>query len=450
MRKTMLWSIAIGLVAVSGASPPNRPFVPALQDIPECPHDWVKSRKVEGIPQQVRSWPTLAVPEFNDCQRFILVRGGARRYTNGLFAIFAHPQLDSLEERLETVASCPLGCPEAQRASVLTSAEPAAFIYADRSYPELSIAAGSNCLFLYRNGSRWRARMVPIFSNDSNTCTVGVDPSDGVGYELLVRDATAPGLMLKDDYPPVARWDWDFNAKEHYIGIKCGAAWCEVGNLDGFEQSKAHPEAAEFPLNRFSRRSVEIKGWYDEQYLAVYEMNELVPSNILGTFFPDKDLGSDDIDQDGVDDEDDFRTWNRVARVAIEAPASPTELDLRALQVYDDKFGFVRTELGEQLNEIWLCDASLTEGGCPEVPAVVPAACLNAPGQVDGRRWWARIRSANDPPDVFRKYVCIIGRRAEDQTLYIPGTVRWRWALQDEGGWIRCEQGCCEMPGGLG
>jgi hypothetical protein len=26
-----------------------------------------------------------------------------------------------------------------------------------------------------------------------------------------------------------------------------------------------------------------------------------------------------------------------------------------------------------------------------------------------------------------------------------PGTTRWRWMANDEGGWFRCLYGCCEL-----
>jgi hypothetical protein len=31
----------------------------------------------------------------------------------------------------------------------------------------------------------------------------------------------------------------------------------------------------------------------------------------------------------------------------------------------------------------------------------------------------------------------------------VPGTARWKWDPQDEGIWVACEQGCCEMTGGF-
>lgn len=52
--------------------------------------------------------------------------------------------------------------------------------------------------------------------------------------------------------------------------------------------------------------------------------------------------------------------------------------------------------------------------------------------------WWARIVSGSDT-----RFRCVI--RRTHPGVSIPGAARWRWKVEDEGGWVRCPNGCCEI-----
>jgi hypothetical protein len=146
--RAMIWMAAgaAGVVALVACHPIRQQPAPAGP--PECPHSWER----KGVPSQ--AWPTVDVPEFNDCQRFILVDtvNGAeqRSYSRGYFAIFANPDSALVAQRAYPLDGSPV-----------TSGVPVAFIYADQgAYGPLRIARGGNCLYLYRDQRRWRARIV--------------------------------------------------------------------------------------------------------------------------------------------------------------------------------------------------------------------------------------------------------------------------------------------------
>jgi hypothetical protein len=152
-------------------------------------------------------------------------------------------------------------------------AVPVVLVYSDKeAYPLLGIDSGFNCLYLY-NPPQWKAKMVPV-SGQKDCSRENIDPALVQGTGLQVRETMASGRS-NADYPPVARWDVDAYGK-YFIGIKCLAAWCEIGTDFG-----ASPDY-------HGDRTREIKGWYDEQYLSVRTANyPSWPTAIRGTAFPD-------------------------------------------------------------------------------------------------------------------------------------------------------------------
>jgi hypothetical protein len=82
------------------------------------------------------------------------------------------------------------------------------------------------------------------------------------------------------------------------------------------------------------------------------------------------------------------------------------------------------------LNSVALCNGSETSCGIPA--GVAPCG--------DGL-WWARIANPFMPDPLYR---CVTRYPVN---MSIPGMVRWRWLASDEGEWMRCPQGCCELTG---
>jgi hypothetical protein len=261
------------------------------------------------------------------------------------------------------------------------------------TYGPLAIQPGFNCLYLFNRGS-WGAVMLHVA--DEKECLTPYDLSRTDGTILEARPAAAAGLSL-EDYPPVARWDRD-SSGTFMIGIKCGAAWCTVG------QKPVKPSAsyAASGADLRARRVREIKGWYDEQQLwSINKGNWAHPTDNVATIFADPGLHQRPLS--------DFETRDGVlaAHVAMSV-ADPT---------YKRKLNFDMARVGESLNKIYIRHDA-TAG---------PKA-----------GWSATIVSARGESRDFRVTYRHHG-------IPIPGIVRWRWKWNDETVWIACVQGCCEV-----
>jgi hypothetical protein len=223
----------------------------------------------------------------------------------------------------------------------------------------------------------------------------------------------------------VARWDWD--GTQQYIVIKCGDQWCEIGPPSGFGTSQRswandvrnRPGAANLqnfePPTPQAHRIIEVKGWYDEQRLAVQTPGVgMVPAKEPALAIPHPGLESYTIDRF------DQHEWFPSALVVL-----PPGLGAYA----------AKRNWREGVNRVYLCSGSSEECTIPvqDVPACKPGWASN-----DNREWWAKtVSSSSDTA-----YQCVT--RCE-QNMEIPGTVRWRWEEEDEKLWIRCATGCCAV-----
>ena len=433
---------------------------------PECPHDWdAKSGQFEEV------GPIRDIPEFHDCQRFIVQNTSGGFQYDSLYAIFAVSDLARIEERLPSTVPCAecflrLGRPgrtppamefQPLRERATTLGVVAARIYAEGDYRPLGIRRMHDCLYLFRADTLWGALMVPV-KDASSDCRKPIDPAIPWGTELEVRRFVTEGARA-EDYPAVARWDWDGAGREQYIGVKCGTAWCEIGR-PGFVSSplpRVHPLVA-----RDLGRTARIKGWYDEQFLAVVDdEGNTTPSLIRGRVFPALELDhvrtsdtSVSASATGV-----FVDWTVVAWIVLDtlpmaAPGGPALLaggpSLLRGQVgqYNTRLNFEsRVDAStpvtrSELNRLEMCHGTSDE--CHVSKSAWPqlASC-----STDGQ-WWARVVA----PSERLKYLCVTRRGHENLrgTFSVPGTARWRWMASDEGVWNACGQGCCETlgPGG--
>lgn len=335
--------------------------------------------------------PITEVPEFHDCQRFILK---AARTFDSLYAIYASFRLDSLDEDagFEIVDDSVLPTRPAEVRSAVAAAEIHSW---GGTYDSLGILPGFNCLYVWFDG-RLRARMVPIGNNEAECLTrypVGEYPA---GKDLEVR----PRLVgaAEDDYPPVARWDWNEGTGVYFIGIKCGSAWCEVGHAGFISSAPITLDPGLTPDEVVVRR---IKGWYDQQFLAFKDadMAKAQPTALRGTVVPRPGL-------DTLSKEDFQHAWVPVSDIHVPSPSA-----------YQSKLN-----LHPGWNELAL---RLFAGG----------------------KWRARITSSlgiGVERDVKR--YGHEGLKAATG-IDIPGTNRWRWVANDETIWTRCLEGCCEVQG---
>jgi hypothetical protein len=182
---------------------------------------------------------------------------------------------------------------------------------------------------------------------------------------------------------------WDRLSQEHYIGVRCGNGWCEMG-VD-FEGTK------EPFLNSDS-----VPGWYDEQILSyAHSPTDLRPSRLLGRIAPVP--GLDALKPEHFQGDD----GNVVATISLENIGGATG---EMVAAYRQKFRMPESGMRSELR--------LKNQGSPQFSGGV------------GRNW----KSA-----VYNKH-----------TVHAPtGAVRWAWSEQDEDGWTPCEVGCCRTDGCL-
>ncbi len=372
----ILAASAIGIVACGGDRRSARgPLGLAVQApvAEECPQD--------SIPL---SGSITHVVGFHDCQRF--VRGTSY---DSVYAIFASAQLATVASRVQSAGGAGI---------------PAAEIYSrGGTYEPLGIEPGYNCLYFFEPAGQLRAKTVPLGPSTAVCDDPLADPGAARGKELEVRQVTVAGLA-DADYPPVTRWQSDPVNLGQYIGIKCGAAWCEVGNT-GFKSESA--------LLAGTGRTYSVPGWYDEQVLAVPAADgSLRPSGVRAAIYPAADLGQHN-------DAADFSgRWVQAATVVLEA-RSPD---------YESKLNF---DPGS--NRIFLCIGSSGDCQVSELPPRCTAGADN--------HWWAKIVSASGRV----AYRCVTHRDHSGLGVDIPGGARWRWAVDDETGWARCTNGCCQI-----
>ena len=381
------------LVGVGVACKPTQSGTTVVVVRPECPLDDIKLPKADGslliVNTIAASGPISMVPEYHDCQRFVMGNGSF----GPMIAIFASSGLDS-------VADPPPGPYSATNVVITGRADKAAatILNYDLPYEPLRIEHGVNCLYLATVNGEWKAHIVPAAS-DRDCLT----PSFSGGSELSVSAMPGP---KGPDIPPVARWDWDPTSQQHYIGIRCGSKWCEVySHSVQTLHSSPHYDGPHL---------VQVKGWYDEQELAVMGNNGiLLPGGVRGTVFPVGDLvANTEPDFDAV--------WKKVAFVSLSAP-SPK---------YLAKFNFIPGPAPAGQSFISLCHGNREK-------CVPPGQQVNDCEQ-KGDPWWAQIQSG-----ATTRYRCVV--RRSHPGVPIPGAVRWRWQIDDEDMWIRCPQGCCQV-----
>ena len=409
-----------------------------LRQMPECPEVWASVPLFDDTSHSVPNYadfpvpgPTTDIPEFHDCQRFLPTNfnpaaAHSFRY-DSLYAIFASPELRTLDQRALLAPRRDPARPAIAAAQIFTFGP---------GYIPLGIEKNFNCLYVYTSGRRdtsgfllLKAKMVPVAA-EGKRCAHPVHPDSVAGEYLEVRRSPL-GKSDSSDFPSVARWDWSETTGRHFIGLTCGAAWCEIGDSTF---AAALPYARD-PAVSGAHRVLAVKGWYDEQYLA--SANATVPTGIKGTIVPSPRL------REGMPARFDTAGWDTVAYVALSGPSDH----------YAKKFNFsqapVTTNLGA-MTVVEMCYGTRRKCDVPDRsdPATLSTEC----GWLDKhwsrlprwpqKIWWVRFTSPDPARPIM--YRCLTRRTHSDGTMGGPGTVRWRFIADDETHWIDCRQGCCE------
>jgi hypothetical protein len=361
----------------------------------ECPHDPVFVLHERPSSGQFSS-DRMSIPELHDCQRFI----EEDNYTS-LFAIFMGeqgPASDTQRPASDTIVA------------LIVSEEGGSYLPLGITPPP-GHPQGQRffkCLLVYpvRPGTdELAARLVDVPSERDCSTSTPVNSNDFIDLDVRIT----PGLEHydADHFPVVARWD--FFAQRQYITLWCGhARWCDV--VPRGMTLPAVPATGDWTRD--------IPGWHDRQVLASVAGNSLRPSGVTGTIYPALNLGRYT--------EDDFQgRWVPVASVELAA----------SLPAYATEFNFAPPD-GGRLSTISLCLGS--RAACvPAGKSADVSACGADP------TWWARLRRPTGEA-ATELYKCVT-RYAVTNPVADPGTVRWRWRVLDEGGWMRCPQGCCEL-----
>lgn len=416
---------AIGVAAVGcGPTLPGGGSGPAsdvavTSAIRECPHTWEwQTRDNQDSPaiieQEIASVTRGAhhVPEYNDCQKFVIQEAGQSVYSTGQFAIFAVQDsglIGMLNDGVRVAA---------------------AVIFAEQAYAPLGIAKNFNCLVLHTEGEDWNAWMYP--PNDGIADCSGEFPDRG-GHPLNVEGPVSPLPADGGHFALLARWGYDVGQALQYMTVVCGEAVCHVGPPTGFAVAP-RPTPNTASASAMEQRVHAVPTWHDQQLLAAPSgPGSLQPTDVWGTVIPHHDLGN-------LNDLDDFKgDWVTVAEVELSAD----HLDYTAK-------GLQMTTSGSIRNVVQSCvivettDAAgdVTRSTCPELPAeFLPGGkCDPTDDASTGQRW----RSRHIAVDTSVKYFCVKRYPLTVPGLEVPAAARWRWRANDELLWYRCMRGCCD------
>ncbi len=340
------------------------------------------------------------IPEFHDCQRLLSANGSEYGPEAGVYADSAVADLLDTAKLLEN------GSDSLKAVGVAT-------IVSDGEYNKLWIERGINCLYLYTKNQKPRAFMMSVPDGQDCAKRVAVQTAN----PLFVDEEPETTPFTKADFSPAARWDWDnrANNKFQFIGLPCGIAYCLYGH-PGAISSFRHDRLGMSPK---ARRVWRMRPWYDEQILGVIPTGgtNLVPSGVFGTVFPHPDLN----------DRNDLTYENADPAYLLAA-----EIKLQAtIPQYQSKFGLEATT--DSTNKVYLCKGPSQR--CIPQSETVPTCPA---GTTDF--WYAKIVSASGS---LTKYRCVV--RHLHPNFPIPGNARWWWDPRDEGIWVRCPQGCCQV-----
>lgn len=367
MLRLIIGSVLAGTFLTLGSCAPGLETDPVQLDhiglSAEC--DRLPSAEVATALLGVGTRSSIAdITGYHDCQPLVRVAGSRANpdWSYGpITKIWAVRQLGTYTEE-DFESAPPPGLPVA----VITMEE------SQQGYTELGIEEDEQCLYLRNGGTEWSASVAQ--------CDIdGGAPVDSSVPLRVFRDQSTG--VNPEEYPPVVKWGWDHVRMLPYIGVRCGAGWCDIGPGE-FRPS---------PHGCGGR----AKGYCDEQILAIERGGVLVPApGMLAVLQPVPGVHQLEVD--------DFQSWIEVATVRIPGAGDST---------YIRKFNYHRG-----VNRVHFRHVG-------EDPAV---------------GWEAMIVSPSAQDTAYRQVVLNPHAGAN-----LPGTARWAWTSGDESSWVPCPTGCC-------
>jgi len=260
-----------------------------------------------------------------------------------------------------------------------------------RSYDNLRLQTGVNCIWLFATDPN-PAHDYQVFVTSTppgSPC----DRSSARRGPLFVNESHAVGFGHAD-YAPSARFDEVSN--QPLLGFKCLAAFCEAGPSNFAQQ----PPPVSVPELR-GKKEGQIKAWFDEQYLSERVggfWKKIVPA----VLFPVPDL-------DQLDRSDFTTDYRLVGWLYILGPIPPgSKYAQWGLSVGPNRRNTVELKLLDPTTSKWSMRIT-PSGGAPKI--------------------WTDVEEMPHPD------------------VPIPGAVRFRFTVADDGIWVPCGQSCCRANG---
>jgi hypothetical protein len=219
-------------------------------------------------------------------------------------------------------------------------------------------------------------------------------------YDIVVR-RNAPSFSAAE-YPVAVRFDEDKNGPT--IGVPCDIGWCEIADDLAANAQK--------PIDTDNKYTNRVKGWHDEQRVAT-KVGGLKPGPSRGSITPIENLASKkNGDFEVMSGDGTYRIGLRVATVMFKGPP-PSDVKYTDWQFHNGK------------SQLWIRKV---------------AANTYEAQFVQGA-------SENKEPNKTGWLGVYFGGKHEKVT--VPGVARWIWSPDDEGVWVACDQGCCEISQGF-
>jgi hypothetical protein len=266
------------------------------------------------------------------------------------------------------------------------------------TYSALNVVPDFNCIRLSHRASGWVAMVTPL-APAGPPCPP--NPAAPTLTAVPVHNTGYPGFT---DVPAVARFHEGrsgANIRVPFFGLKCADAWCMV--IPTGVDTTAMPQAGAGGGRGFS-----VHGWSDAQHLGVPDPTTQVvhaSTLALASVMPDEQLGDYTIPANFSKD------WVHVATVLMAGDPNST--------TYGSKWHFRPGK-----NEIYI--------------RTDPTAASGWTGEVRNAKYFLGFP--------YRKYrYTVVVNRTDHAGMHIPGTARFWWYEQDEGLWVRCDEGCCQV-----
>ena len=347
------------------------------------------------------------IPEYHDEGRLAvdIERPGA--LLGPKLGIYASPFLGGFTRPAQIYEQ---GIPGILAALVIVEGKPGDPVPA--SYSRLQLQTGLNCVYLYVDPPAAGANVPNYLAHLHYTARVS-HPTGGacdrsaaaaVPTPLSVVPVRSKRFSRDEDVPAVARFDTDVSGSP-IMSVRCLNAFCEIGvtaekyvrtpdNLNRPNQS----EAVWDPVLGGDRKLI-VKGWHDEQHLAVLGADyNWYSSDVKALIEPDSRAA----EYDSADFHDQWRT---VGVIQIDAPLPVTSKYYRwGLRQGRNKLEF-RYNSKNKPNPIWEAHIVQPKGGIVD--------------------WYSNVRTVH-------------------YDVTVPAITRFRWTEADDGVWAPCGNACCK------